>query len=377
MRELQEVCGSQCVNCYFFHATRPCEFPASSAAMTKQTPVPVPTPPFMRPILHVERSLDPPPFARPLPAAGPQAPTYSSYKATKGEKPILQSPVPIPLFATQGPNNQSQYSRPSDVSSVKPRTEPLRRSRRVIMTDVQFAGSDSDGESNKRDESVPYSATSNAALSETALAPDGFMPGGPGTKESTAATSNLSFGETSSSELVARAFSLFGDISRLPAEEQAALWNQMQQMAGILQTGTATRSPTTMSTSPYPPAGLSPAAEEWEIAPGRLTADDKHLMFSTSFLSREVVSLKAAQQLSPTQRVLNKSILALNQLSVPQEEGWDCQCSVIRGVLKVKVGDVGAKIGQGGVIIVGKDCSITNVSHKEARIQLWWRKADD
>lgn len=377
MRELQEVCGSQCVNCYFFHATRPCEFTAESATTIKQTPVPVPTPLLMRPMSHVERSFDPPPPAH-LPAATrPYAPTYSSYKATKGEKPISQSPVPIPSLANRGPNNQSQSSRTSDESSVKPQTENVRRSRRVTVTNFQAAGSNSGGESDNRDGSVQQSAASSATPSEAALAPGGFVSGGSSTKESTAATSNLSSGDTSSSQLVARAFRLFGDISRLPVEEQAALWNQMQQMAGILQTGAATRSSTTMSTSPHPPAGPPAAADEWEIAPGRLIADDKHLMFSTSFLSREVVSVKAAQRLSPTQRVLNKSIAALDQLIVGQEEGWDCQCSVIRGMLKVKVGDVGARIGQGGVIVVEKECVITNVSHKEARIQMWWTKVYD
>lgn len=377
MRELQEVCGSQCVNCYFFHATKPCEFTAESATTTKQTPVPVPTPLLMRPVPNVERSFDPPPPAH-LPAATrPYAPTYSSYKATKGEKPISQSPVPIPLFANRGPNNQVQSSYTSDGPSEKPHTGNVRRSLRVAMTEFQSSGSNSGVESDNRDEAAQYSAASSAAPSEAALAPGGFMSGGPSTKESTAATSYLSSDETSSSQLVARAFSLFGDITRLPVEEQAALWNQMQQMAGILQTGAVARSSTTMSTSPCPPAGLSATAEEWEIAPGRLIADEKPLMFSTSFLSREVVSVKAAQQLSPTQRVLNKSIAALNQLIVGQEEGWDCQCAVIRGVLKVNVGGVGARIGQGGVIVVEKECVITNVSHKEARIQMWWRKVDD
>ncbi|KKY32434.1 hypothetical protein UCDDA912_g07596 [Diaporthe ampelina] len=151
-------------------------------------------------------------------------------------------------------------------------------------------------------------------------------------------------------------------------------------MAGMLQMGTSatTNASGIPSISPsLPPIHSAAAAEEWEIAPGRLTMDDKYLAFSTSFLSREIVSAKAAQQLSPTQRVLNKSIAALNQLSVGQEEGWDCTCSVIRGVLKMRVGDVEARIGQGGVIIVEKECIITNVSHKEARIQVWWKKADD
>jgi hypothetical protein len=169
-------------------------------------------------------------------------------------------------------------------------------------------------------------------------------------------------------------FSLFGDIGRLPAQEQATLWNQMQQMAGMLQTTNSevSRASSTQSTSPSLTRGPPAAADEWEIAPGRLIVEDKPMAFSTSFLSREVVSPKAAQQLGPTQRVLNKSIAALHQLSVGPEEGWSCTCSVIRGVLKMKVGDVEARIGQGGLISVEKACIITNVSHKEARIQMWW-----
>lgn len=375
MREIQEVYGSQCVNCYFFHATRPCEFPASSATM-KETPIPIPVLPFPRPIPTVESSLDPPAAARPAPAASlPQPPTYSSYKASTGEKPISQSPVPIPSFATREPNNQSQPSHASDVSA-----EYNHQLHRVVMTNDQSAGSNGNGVSKNPNEAESYSAPSVASItgpSEAALTPDGFMSSGQGTKESTVATSNLSSGEDSRSQLLARAFGLFGDISRLPVEEQASLWNQMQQMAGILETGAAARPCPTMSTSPSIPHSPSAIADDWEVAPGRIIADDKYQMLSTSFLSRESVSLKAAQQVSLTQRVLNKSIAALNQLSVGHEEGWDCQCSVIRGVLKVKIGDMRTRIGQGGLIIVDKECIITNVSHKEARIQVWWKKTED
>ncbi|KAG6356065.1 hypothetical protein INS49_015450 [Diaporthe citri] len=379
MRELQEVCGSQCVNCYFFHATKPCEFPPSSTT-TKQTPIPVPTPPVTRPMPIVERALDPPSVVRPLPAAiRPHAPTYSSYKATKAEKPISESPVPIPLFAIRGPNRQGQSTQMSNVSSeISPSGVLLkvRRSNRVSKTDNQSGDSSIFKGSGNTGEAESHSAVSNAGSSEAASASGGLASGRPSTKESTATASNASADEISSSQLAGRAFSLFGDMSRLPVEEQAVLWNQMQQMAGILQTGTVTRISITKSTPPNLPPGPRVAAAEWEIAPGRLIVDDKHLAFSTSFLSREIVSLKAAQQLSPTQSVLNKGIAALNQLSVGQEEGWDCTCSVIRGVLKMMVGDLEATIGQGGVIVIEKECIITNISHKEARIQVWWRKAD-
>lgn len=380
MLELQEVYGSQCVNCYFFHATRPCEFPASPTTM-KETPIPIPILPFLRPIANVERSLDPPAAARPPPAASrPQAPTYSLYKASKGEKPISQSPVPIPSLATREPTDQSQSSNTADIFSGTPQTEFIRQSRHDFMADFQSAGRNSHGVNDKADEAVLYSTVSvasNTGPSEAALTPSGLMSSGQSTKESTVATSHMSPSEDSRSQLVARAFSLFGDMSRLPVEEQASLWNQMQQMAGMLETGAGTRPSATISTFPSLPPGPSAVAEDWEVAPGRIIADDKYQMLSTSFLSRPSVSLKAAQQVSTSQWVLNKSIAALNQLIVGHEEGWDCQCSVIRGVLKVKIGDVRTRIGQGGLIIVDKECIITNVSHKEARIQVWWRKEDD
>lgn len=380
MRELQEVCGSQCVNCYFFQATKPCDFPPSSST-TKQTPVPVPTPSAMRPMPNVERALDPPSVARPPRAAiRPPAPTYSLFKATKAEKPISESPVPIPLFAVRGPIQQGQSTRTLNVSAETSPAEPMlkvRRSNRVTKTDDQSGGGSSFKGSGNTDEAESRSASSNAGASEATLASGGLTSGGASTKESTAAASNLSSDEISSSQLAGRAFSLLGDMSRLPVEEQAVLWNQMQQMARILQTGAVTRTSMPKSTSPTLTAGPSAVAAEWEISPGRLIVDDKHRAFSTSFLSRNIVSLKAAQQVSPTQKVLNKSIAALNQLSVGQEQGWDCTCSVIRGVLKMKVGDVETSIGQGGVILVEKQCIITNISHKEARIQVWWRKGDD
>lgn len=117
MRELQEVCGSQCVNCYFFHATKPCEFPSSSTT-AKQTPIPVPNPRVIRPMPNVEHAMDPASTARPPPATiRPPAPTYSLYKATKIEKPISESPVPIPLFANRGSNQQGQSTQTSNVSA--------------------------------------------------------------------------------------------------------------------------------------------------------------------------------------------------------------------------------------------------------------------
>lgn len=380
MRELKEVYGSQCVNCYFFHATRPCEFPASPATM-KETPIPIPILPFLRPIANVERTLDPPAAARPPPAASrPQASTYSLYKSSKGEKPISQSPVPVPSFATREPTDQSQCSNIADTFSGTPQTELIHQPSHDFMTDFQSAGRNSEGVSENADEAVLYSTVSvasNTGPSEAALTPSGLISSGQSTKESTVATSHLSSGEDSRPQLVVRAFSLFSDISRLPVEEQASLWNQMQQMAGILETGAATRPSTNMSTSTSLSPRPSAVAEDWEVAPGRIIADDKYQMLSTSFLSRASVSLKAAQQVSTSQWVLNKSIAALNQLSVGHEEGWDCQCSVIRGVLKVKIGDVRTRIGQGGLIIVDKECIITNVSHKEARIQVWWSKVED
>lgn len=380
MWELQEVYGSQCVNCYFFQASKPCEFPTSSVT-TKQTPIPVPTPPSTRPMPNVERSSDPPPAARPPAANRPPIPSYSSYKATTAEKPISESPVPIPLFANRGPNRQIQLSQRSDVSakiSDARISREVRRSGRVAKADDQSGGSSSNKGSDNTDEAESHSAvlvTSNAGPSEAALISNGLSSSVPSSKESTAVASSLPSGEISGSQLAGRAFSLFGDMSRLPAEEQAALWNQMQQMAGMLQTGLATSTSMTKSTSPN--LLPDPSAADWEIAPGRLIVDDKHLAFSTSFLSRESISVKAAQRLSPTQRVLNKSIAALHQLSVRPEDDWDCTCSVIRGVLKVKVGDLRENIGQGGVLIIERECIITNISHKEARIQMWWKRTED
>lgn len=376
--ELQTVYGSQCVNCYFFHATKPCEFPASTTT-TKQTPIPVPTPPIMRPTPDIERSFNSPSGDSPprLAASRPPAPSYSSYKATKADKPISESPVPIPLFASRGTGSQRQSPLISDESSRKSATKGPRRSVRVSKKDGEFGANSITNNTYDADEAETHSSAS-AALS--AVPSNSRLASGElGTEESTAATSNLSSGDNTRSQLVTRAFNLFGDIGTLSVEDQATLWNQIQQMAGMLQTSTSEATkPSGMPSIPQPALPIhSAAAAEWEIAPGRLTMDDKHLAFSTSFLSREIVSVKAAQQLSPTLRVLNKSIAALHKLGVGDEEGWDCTCSVIRGVLKIKVGDVEARIGQGGVIVVEKECIITNVSHKEARIQMWWRKEDD
>lgn len=370
MRELQEVCGSQCVNCYFFQASKPCAFPESSTMM-KQTPVPVPAFPAL------PRPIDPPSATCVLPPATnrPPIPSYSSYKATKAEKPISESPVPIPSFASQGSSRQGEAQDVLAVSSEKTVTKSLRRSSRIPKTDSE-SGNDRIGNNDTDEsESSPTTSAASAASDVSNNRPprSTLAFGGSNAKAPPAAASNLSHGEISSPQLTSRMFSLFGDIGRLPAEEQTVLWNQMLQMSVMLQTGSSTVSSASGTLSDSPPLrGLLAAADEWEIAPGKLIVDDKHLAFSTSFLSRDVTSLNAAQQLSLSRRVLNNSIAALKQLRLVPEKGWNCTCSVIRGMLKMKVGDVEARIGQGGVISVEKECIITNLSHKEARVQIWW-----
>ncbi|KAL1847230.1 hypothetical protein Daus18300_014024 [Diaporthe australafricana] len=368
MQELQEVCGSQCANCYFFQASAPCEFPTSSTMM-KQTPVPVPPPSVMRPPPKVER-LAPPPASRAPPASTrSQPPSYSSYKATLADKPISESPVPIPVLGAKGPDPQLQALHTSDVDSEKAEAASLRRSRRILKQDSGSGSNVVDDDSDPFESLSASSAASDAMPSENAL-----MSTASGTKPSTVATPMVSTDEVSSAQLVGKAFSLFSEIGQLPPEEQATLWQNMQQMAGMLQTGMGAvpKAPSAYSSSASLPPVPSAAADEWEIAPGKLTVDDRRLAFSTSFLSRESVSLKAAQQLSMTQRVLNKSIKALHQLILVPEKGWDCTVSVVKGLLKMKVGDVEARIGQGGVVVVERECIITNVLHKEAVIQVWW-----
>ncbi|POS74232.1 hypothetical protein DHEL01_v207377 [Diaporthe helianthi] len=376
LRELQEVCGSQCVNCFFFHASTPCEFPDSSTT-TKQTPIPVPVPRAVRPIPVIKRSYDSPPAntVRPTASSRPFVPPYSLYKVQKTEKPISESPVPVPSFAIQGPNHQtrSQPQRALDVPSEKPETKPPRRSNRISKAEGESGNSSGSTESDTRDKAQspsPGLAVSNDGPARTTL-----TSGGSHTEASTEAASSLSSGDISPSRLASRMFSLFGDIGRLPAEEQATMWNQMQQMSAMLHTGDSGAlgsSGTQNSHSSLRHGPSAAVADEWEIAPGRLTTDDRPMAFSTSFLSRELISVNAAQQLSQNHSVLNKNITALHQLAVGPENGWKCTFTVIRGVLKIKAGDVEARIGQGGLVSVDKKCIITNVSHKEARVQVCW-----
>lgn len=271
MQELQKVCGSQCVNCFFFQAARPCEFPDSSTT-TKQTPIPVPIPPLPRTVPVIDRSNESKVASRLF------VPSYTSYKAQKTEKPISESPIPIPSFAIHSP--PSHQGQPQDLPDIPPeKAEKPRRSTRV---------SKADGESGKSSSAVK---------------------------------------------------------SFLTDEAQLLLHNP------------------------------SAAADEWEIAPGKLVVDGKPMAFSTSFLRREDLSLKAAQPLSPNHRILNKSIAALHQVHIDPEKGWECTFSVIRGVLKIKAEGVEVmRIGQGGMVFVEKRCIITNILHKDATIHVCWVK---
>lgn len=358
MRELQEAVGSQCVNCFLFPGAHPCEFATSgftsinTSTRVKQTPIPTPLP------ARVPKSASRP----------------SSYIATgllkpTPSQPILYSPIPVPVLPLSPQTSQAQAPQahsPADGSDGGPVRRSGLRSAREPDVEIYSHG-DSVEDSGDLTLGLVYSddVTSN---DEPVSA-----------KAKTVASTSVSGTPPRSSTVVSKAFTLFGEITQLPAHEQDKVYGKIAAMlevsSGALTTTRTAAPGKTQGSVSYQYQG--PAADGWEIAPGRLTSGGEPVAFSTSSLRRKAVSLGSAQYITPTEKVLNKHIRALDHLKIKPEADWDCKFSVTKGMVKVKMGDVEANIGYGGVLLVKHECIVTNAWHDESHIQVWWKQVDE
>ncbi|KAJ4416543.1 hypothetical protein N0V82_006665 [Gnomoniopsis sp. IMI 355080] len=180
---------------------------------------------------------------------------------------------------------------------------------------------------------------------------------------------------TSSAGLLSKVLVLLSEISKLTKEEQSDTYTKIVEMVQIVRRPTLNMQVDHLAQIP------SPTAEEWEIAPGRLalsvpgTGRESKLAFSASYLRREVINVELATKISRSQRILNRHIPALHQVVVEKiDANWDCDLTVLEGFVQVKIGQVKAKIGQGGLVAISQDaqCFITNVTHRECLIQIRW-----
>lgn len=357
MRDLREALGTRCVNCFFFPTMKPCKFAksgnpiANASAVVKPIPASIPAPPPH----HAIKPAKPP--AKPLPVEPPVA------------QPVSQSAVPLPVLPGQSQVPHPQISQPQVSNDRLPTArsgeESVRRSGRIFAREPD-AIKDSHGLDTQGDGDASLAQSSDAASNDE-----------PASTTSTAvASSSASAAPLPSKALVGKAFRLFSEISELPAHEQNVVYDKVAMMWEIAK-GAPIATGSAASGNGQGDIRLRqqiPAADGWEIAPGRLASGGEAVAFSTSFLRRETVGLISAQYVTASEKILNKHIAALDHLRLEPVAGWDCKFTVMKGLIQVRVGDVEAKLGQGGVLLVKNECLVTNITHDESQIQVWWKK---
>lgn len=378
MRELQAVIGPQCANCYFYPCSKPCQFPTGRPPTTlKQTPVPVPQiiPPGSTTSGAVQLQ--------------PRPPDALRRTATRLNKPISQTPVPVPPipsvkpFSSQPPTlvDTSQSSEDSDVDR-----QPRRLSNRASHDSTDNGQLDSyrvsiGSPDDRSSSAIPPTSTSSAS---TAALPSDLTTSHPPNAELLTTSAPLSTHPSlASSILIAKAFALFGEICELPVQEQPGVYQKIAELSEIARRPLHDPG----LDAPFPPS--APAVEDWEVAPGclstttqRATADaaaagSAPVGFSSSFLRREVVSFEHAPRVSRSQRVLNKHLPPLGVVKIDRgDEEWECTLAVLQGFVKVRMGDLVARMSQGAVLVVGpgSDCIATNVMHEESKVQVRWTR---
>lgn len=413
MRELQRVIGQQCANCYFYSTSKPCEFVAANGRPPAPTQTPVPVPlrgqaaepsggrvprPFISaPASHpASGALQPPP--------GPRDSLLR--KATGLDRPISQTPIPVPPVPPV-PGVKSLLSQPSGravgrdaapVDAEQSAEDGARRSGRLSHGTWSISsGSESTtihghgGRAGSREVASPpplpptsaSSASASASASPSALSFDPPTSHLPNAGSLAASAPQPTVAPLTSSSLVAKAFALFGEIGQLPAQEQPGVYQKIAELSEIARRPLNDRG----LDAPFPPS--APAAEDWEVAPGRLTAQQPAAAaaasrpvpvgFSSSYLRREVVTRELAPQVSRSQRVLNKHLPPLGVVRMDRAgQGWECNLTVLEGFVRVRMEGLEARMSQGGILVVGpgSDCVVTNVMHQESKIQVRWTKEE-
>lgn len=355
MQELQEVIGLQCVNCFFFPCTHLCEFATSGFSSVDL-------------LTGVKQTSNPAPTSLPTRVAkSASRPTPHSAKDLSMPTPpqsMSHSPIPVPVLPLR-PQASQAYG-PVEGSN----DGPVRRSglRSVGLSEVKI-NNHSDSIENNDD------LTSGPVYTDDVKSNDEPVSAG----SNTVASGLASAAPSRSSAVVSKAFMLFGEITQLPDHEQDKVYDKIVAMLGV-----ASGAPTsTRTAAPGKTQGsvshqyYGPAADGWEIAPGRLTSGGEPVAFSTSSLRRKAVTSSSAQYVTPTEKVLNKHIMALEHLKIKPEIDWDCKFSVTQGMVKVKMEDVEANVGYGGVLLVKHECIVTNAWHDESHIQVWWKQVDE
>lgn len=392
MKELQSVIGGRCVNCFFFSNTKPCKLegqPVTGQSMAGKNGLQIE--PLAAKIVTVSsestqssqpahtHAFDPIPSA----ASAMSNPMPSSTSVSKmgppSTRPISQTPIPVPSIPVHCPTQQIDAARLAPATHGQPRDEGPNSMRRSGRLSTHISGSRKSSAIDDHDRRAAVMnanrGTSSASNSPSDFAAQASIP----TSTASSATSSSPSLHASAvthptvSSVLSKAFGIFADVNQLPVVEQAGTWQKISDLLSVA------RQPVTIVE--YQAQSTVLVAEDWEIAPGRLTSDSPeektNVAFSTSYLRREVVSLHQAPHISRLQRALNKHMQPLDVIKVEKfDDSWECTVDVMEGLVKVKTQGLEAKIGQGGTFIVRPDteCIITNFSHQVSRLKVRWVK---
>lgn len=406
MKELQSIVGRQCTNCYLASTLSPCEFSAATeghrAPAPKQTPVPLPVSTLVRPFRPNNEQTHEQPRDASLGRPSDSASRYASEgvqargdaKETPGEEgrcpqtsttrtDIPPLPVSSPHVLPSGISDQAEARAAMPTHPRKPLIESTRRFARLTNGSADSPGHshDSGVESLGADSSstLGHADASNATAHSE---PFDALRSHSNTSVPVSGRTISSSNHPLVTSTIAKAFTLFGEIGQLPIESQAGVYQKIAELSALA------RRPLDDDAFFFPPSQSVTVFEEWEIAPGCLSAPRTRpaaanmvapgvapVGFSSSFLRREVVAFELAYQVSRSQRILNKHLPCLGVTRIENvADGWECTMTVLEGFVKVKTDAIDARMAQGGVLIIvsGSYCTITNVMDKESKIQVRW-----
>lgn len=363
MDELQQLVGNTCSECYHFPTKGDCGFPSRTLLGTQTSQVLVSKPAQSTNAQAAQTTENDFALIKPLaqPVLGDTViPTWPISKTHIPQANLL----PVPAIPLQEPHRHQAASRQG-------------RSR---DNDVARGVGDEANSTRLRD--IPNMAGHHQSINITALSADdgansrGSFSVPKDSKNNQARMNSASTGlRISSADWLSKALGLLTEVSQLPTEKQSGVFTKIIEMVEVI------RRPT-MNLDVDCSAHISSlTAEEWEIAPGRLTVSapstgrESRIAFSTSYLRREVIDVDVATDIACGRKVVNRYIPALQQIVVDKFDArWDCDLTVLEGYIQVKVGRMEAKIGQGGIFVISQDetCFITNITHRECPIQIRW-----
>lgn len=427
MEALQKLLRNRCSECYHASTKKPCGFPFKAHKAIEQKSVPTPRPEgsvtAQKSPIQKDGPEPPGPSAPPVSDSSPSPPQRVFKELVRPS--ALPSTIVIPLQAEnqhqsshrQNSTTNARTMAQKETSKMPERENPADTCSAGVSTlsAADLSGSSStvqahevldkqstrETSGNNSDPARPHSSSwtlvsktlglltevSNLASQEQGDIYDRIVdvievirrplqaPQVPDKQRSRGASGNESDSahpHPLSPTLVSKALGLLTEVSNLASQEQWEIYGRIVDVIEVI------RRPLEVGRKRQV---CDPVAEQWESASGRLTvaptvaAQEAQIAFSTSYLHREIIDVELATEISHGQKAVNRQIPALQQVTVkPFDARWHCTLTVLEGLVQVKMGQMEAKIGQGGIFIIGQDsrCLLTNITLRDCRVQIRW-----